>query len=137
MIRDASSIMQRQYSVSPAIQKYICEELKPMLSLGVIEETQSPWSSPVVLVSKPGKNRFLLDSRKVNSVTVKNAYPLPRLEGMLSRLQETSFIFRIDFKDAFWQVPLEKLSRTRTAVTIYSNALWPLQSSTKNAKING
>jgi len=51
-----------------------------MLSLGVIEESDSPWSSPAILVRKPGKVRLWIDSRKVNEVTVKNAYPMPFID---------------------------------------------------------
>lgn len=66
-------IKQRYYSVSPAVQQDIYEEVDRMLDLGVIEVSEnSSWSSPVTLVSKSnGKKRLCLDARKVNSVTVK------------------------------------------------------------------
>jgi len=63
-----------------------------MLGLGVIEESNSSWSSPVTLVQKGPKNRLCLDARKVYSRTIKDAYPLPHIEGLLSRLQETYYI---------------------------------------------
>ena len=91
-----------------------------MLSLGVIEPCQSPWNSPVCLVRKPGKNRLCLDSRKLNSLTVKDAFPLPHIEGLLSRLEDTHYISSVDLKDAFWQVPLSNKDREKTAFTIPS-----------------
>lgn len=66
----ACPIKQRHFPVSPAVEKLMYEELARMLALGVIEESNSAWSSPVVLVRKPGKVRLCLDSRKVNAVTV-------------------------------------------------------------------
>lgn len=115
---DAEPIKQRHYPVSPAVQKLLYEELERMLKLGVIEESSSAWSSPVVLVRKPGKNRLCLDYRKVNSKTKKDAYPISHIGGLLSRLQDTRFISSVDLKDAFWQIPLEKESREKTAFTV-------------------
>ncbi|KAH8350098.1 hypothetical protein KR084_011774, partial [Drosophila pseudotakahashii] len=106
-VAEATPIKQRHYPVSPAIEKMMYEELDHMLSFGVIEESNSAWSSPVVLVRKPGKVRLCLDSRKVNSVTVKDAYPMPFIDGILSRLPKAEFISSLDLKDAFWQSPLE------------------------------
>lgn len=114
----ATPVKQRHYPYSPAVQKLVFAEIERMLAMGVIEKSNSPWNSPVCLVRKPGKNRLCLDSRKVNSLTVKDAYPLPHIEGLLSRLEDTHFISSIDLKDAFWQVPLEKSSRPKTAFSI-------------------
>ncbi|XP_067629120.1 uncharacterized protein [Eurosta solidaginis] len=90
-----------------------------MLELGVIEEApSSAWSSPGVLIVKPGKVRFCLDSRKLNEVTLKDAHPIPIIEGLLSRLPPVHYISKIDLKDAFWQIGLEKQSREKTAFTV-------------------
>lgn len=118
-------IKQRFYPVSPAIQDLMYAELDRMLELGVIEESMSSWNSPVVLVRKPGgKIRLCLDSRKLNSITVKDAYPLPHIDGLLGRLKDTHFITSIDLKDAFWQVPLEESSRDKTAFTVPGRPLY-------------
>ena len=121
---DAPPIKQRHYPVSPAVQKAMYAELDRMLEMGVIEESNSAWNSPVVLIRKPGKDRLCLDSRKVNEVTKKDAYPLPHISGLLSRLQDTKFISSIDLKDAFWQIPLEKTSREKTAFTVPGRPLY-------------
>ena len=58
-----------------------------MLELGVIEESHSAWSSPIVLVGKPdGSIRFCVDYRKVNDVSRFDAYPMPRVDELLDRL---------------------------------------------------
>jgi len=80
---------------------------------------------PLALAQKGPKNRLCLDARKVNSRMIKDAYPLPHIEGLLSRLQETYYISAIDLKDAFWQIPLETKSREKTAFTVPGRPLYP------------
>lgn len=118
-------IKQRYYTVSPAIQTILNEEADAMLARGVIEESQSPWSSPVLVVRKPdGKRRFCLDCRAVNKVTIKDAYPMPIIDGILASLHETVFISSVDLKDAFWQIELTQDSREKTAFTIPGRPLY-------------
>lgn len=121
---DAKPIKQRHYAVSPAIEKLMYAEVDRMLTMGVIEESNSPWSSPCVLVRKPGKNRLCLDSRKLNEVTTKDAYPLPLIDGLLSRLPKAKFISGLDLKDAFWQIPLDENSKLKTAFTVPGRPLY-------------
>lgn len=103
----------RHYPVSPAVQKLLYAELDRILDQGIIEESESPWSHPVTLVRKNDKNRICLDARKLNALTVKDAYPLPHIQGLLSRLGDTFYISSIVLKDVFWQVPLDKASRDK------------------------
>lgn len=77
------------------------------------------------LVSKPnGKIRLCLDARKLNEVTVKDDYPLPLIEGLLSRLDQTKYISSIDLKDVFWQIPLDEKSKRLTAFTVSGRLLY-------------
>lgn len=85
-------------------------EIDRMLKLGVIEPSTSPWSSPMRLVIKPNKVKICLDTRKVNAVTKKDAYPLPSIEGIFSRLHKANIITKLDLKDAYWQVELSENS---------------------------
>lgn len=118
-------IKQRYYFVSPAIQAVLNAEVDSMLARGIIEESKSAWSSPVLVVKKSnGKMRFCLDCRAVNKVTVKDAYPMPIIDGILASLHETFFISSIDLKDAFWQIELEEGSRDKTAFTIPGRPLY-------------
>lgn len=121
----AQPIKQRHYPVSPAVQTEMYAELDRMLSLGVIEPSHSPWNSPIVMVRKHcGKARLCLDSRAVNGVSVKDAYPLPNIDGILSRLGDTFYISSIDLKDAFWQIELDQSSREKTAFTVPGRSLY-------------
>lgn len=75
------------------------------------EESQSAWSSLFVVVRKPGKVRLCLYSNKVNSVSIKDVYPLPNIEGILSRVPNAKFITSLDLKNDFWQIPFDKRSQ--------------------------
>lgn len=124
-VGESRPIKQRHYPVSPAIQELMYAELDRMLSLNVIEESQSAWNSPVVLVRKAnGKARLCLDSRLLNQATVKDAYPMPIIDGIIGRLGETHYISSIDLKDAFWQIELDQESRDKTAFTVPGRPLY-------------
>lgn len=124
-VGSAAPVKQRYYAVSPAVQKEINEEIDRMLTLGVIEESQSSWSSPMAVVKKSnGKIRLCLDPRKVNTVTKPDAYPIPVVEGLISRLDQTRYLSCIDLKDVFWQIPLDTESRDKTAFTVPGRPLY-------------
>lgn len=91
-------------------------QVDEMLEAGVIEPPTSPWASPVVLIKKKdGSWRFCVDYRKLNSITIKDVYPLPRIEDALSRL-EGSFLFSImDMQSGYWQVEMNPKDREKTA----------------------
>ncbi|XP_015124774.1 uncharacterized protein LOC107046631 [Diachasma alloeum] len=112
-------IHQRCYPFSPRIREAIHEEVRRMLSEGVIELSKSPWSSPIVMHLKPNNAyRFCLDFRKVNSFTKKDAYPLPRMESILDRLRGARYISNIDLSHAYHRIPLEESSKEITAFTV-------------------
>lgn len=118
-------IKQRYYPVSPAMQQLINKEIDKMLELDVIEKSDSGWSSPIIMVPK-GDNtyRFCVDFRKLNSVTEKNAYPLPYINSILDRLGNARYLSSLDIKSAYWQIPLAKESRKYTAFTIPGRGLF-------------
>lgn len=110
---------QRYYPRNPAMQEVMKKEVDQMLRDGIIEPSSSPWSSPVVLVKKPsGKVRFCIDFRKVNDLSIKDAYPLPYISRVLDKLREANYISTIDLKNGYWQIPLCKSSKPITAFTV-------------------
>lgn len=118
-------IKQRSYPVSPPIQARLKKELDRMIELDVVEPSYSPWSSPVVLVKKKdGRDRMCLDYRKINTVTKKDSYPLPRVSEILDRLGKTRYLSSIDLKDAYWQIPLTGDSKEKTAFVVPGMGLW-------------
>ncbi|XP_065365361.1 uncharacterized protein LOC135958385 [Calliphora vicina] len=120
----AKPIKQKFYPVSPAVERLIFKEIDRMLALGVIEESSSPWSSPMRLVLKPNKVRLCLDARKVNFLTKKDAYPLPNIDGIFSRLPKANLISKLDLKDAYWQIGLADEAKPITAFTVPGRPLY-------------
>lgn len=115
---DATPIKCRHCPLSPPRQEEAYAEIDRLLNMGVIEESNSPWCSPAVLVRKTGKIRLCIDCRKLNTVTKKDSYPLPHINGLLSRLKDTFYISGIDLKDAFLQIKLTESSKEKTAFAI-------------------
>ncbi|CAF5227309.1 unnamed protein product, partial [Rotaria magnacalcarata] len=83
---------------------------------GIIERSTSPWSSPVVLVEKKdGTTRFCVDYRRLNEITTKDAFPLPRIDDIYGQLTTATYFTKFDFKPGYFQVPLDKADRPKTA----------------------
>lgn len=121
---NANPIKCRHYPLSPPRQAEVYQELDRLLQMGVIEESNSPWCFPIVNVRKPGKIRLCLDSRKLNEITKKDSYPLPHINGLLSRLKDTYYISGIDLKDAFFQIRLTESSKEKTAFAVPGRPLY-------------
>ncbi|XP_076031946.1 uncharacterized protein LOC143019850 [Oratosquilla oratoria] len=106
-VGDAKPIKQAQYRVNPQRAAIIRKEIDYMLAHGLITPAQSEWSSPVILVPKAdGTQRFCVDFRRVNTVTKRDSYPLPRLEECIDRVGGAHFITKLDLLRGYWQEPM-------------------------------
>ena len=96
--------------------KTVQTEIRELLEAGLIEPSHSAWASPIVLVPKKDKTfRLCVDYCRLNSITVPNPYPMPRIDDVLDRLGQAQFISTLDLTKGYWQVPVEKSSRPKTA----------------------
>ncbi|XP_070819607.1 uncharacterized protein [Chaetodon trifascialis] len=111
-------IRERFRPVPPTLYKEIHSLLKGMLVGGVIKESCSPWAAPIVLVQKKcGAWRFCVDYRKLNNVTHKDAFPLPRIEDSLTSLNQAEWYSTLDLASGYWQVEVEESDKEKTAFT--------------------
>ena len=105
------------------------EHLKLMLDTGVIRPSNSPWCNAVVLVrKKDGSLCFCIEFRRLNSLTVKDSHPLPRICETLESLAGAAHYTSIDMNSGFWQVSMDEESKQYTAFTLGSMGLYECKS---------
>ena len=82
----------------------------------MVEESKSPWVSPVALVKKEdGELRFCVDYRALNAVTRKDVFPMPRIDDMLDQLGGKRGFWTLDARTGYWQIHMVLLPRKKTA----------------------
>jgi len=93
----AKPVRLQPYRMGPRTRQLVGEQVTKMLKLDVIEPSTSKWASPVVLVPKPdGSTRFCIDYRQLNDRTVRDTYPLPRMDDCLDSLGDAKFFSTLD-----------------------------------------
>eukprot|EP00731_Ephydatia_muelleri_P006361 Em0003g609a len=113
---DAPPIKQPSRPIPVARQHEVRKLLDEILQKDVIQPSASPWASPVVLVQKKdGTMWFCIDYRKLNAVTRKDAYPLPRIDETLEALGGSKWFSTLDLLSGYWQVEVSEQDRLKTA----------------------
>jgi transposase InsO family protein len=112
---DADPVSQPPYHASPAGRKIIDDTLAELIAEDVIEESDSPWASPAILVRQKGKDRFCIDFRKVNEVTKADQYPIPRIDDILSQFSGKAYFSTFDANKGFHQIEIDPKDREKTA----------------------
>lgn len=117
-LSDNKPFKQRHRRIPPAQYEEVRQHLKDLLAEGVIRESHSPWSSPVVLVRKrDGSLRLCIDYRKLNERTIKDAYALPRIEESLEAMGGCAWFSTLDLKSGYYQVEIQEADKEKTAFT--------------------
>ena len=92
------------------------KEIKRMLDQGIIVPSKSLWAAPVVLVGKKdGSIRVCTDFRLLNKVTIKDSYPLPRIDDLLDALSGSVWFSTLDLMSGYWQVEVDPKDHEKTA----------------------
>lgn len=118
---DFKPIKQPPYRVPYKQPAIIDTEVSKMLSSKVIRPSHSPWASPVVMVpKKTGGFWFCVDYRKLNNVTKKNNYPLPRIDDILETLNQCTYFTTLDQAWGYWQIPLNEADKEKSAFITYN-----------------
>ena len=101
---------------TPEQQRAIETEVQAIEAADVIEDSESPYASDVVLVRKPtGAWRFCIDFRLINQYTVTDKYPLPPISDLIRNIRESSVFVALDLRSGYWQIPMDPISKAITA----------------------
>ena len=114
--KNVTPIRQRFRRMSPQQKEEMRTLLNDMLEKEIIKPSNSPWASPIVLVKKKdGTSRFCVDYHQLNTITRKDAYPLPRVEDTLETLSGSQLFSTLDLASGYWQVEVQPKDREKTA----------------------
>lgn len=109
-------IRSKPYPLSFTSRDTVCEEVRKMLEAGVIEPSDSPYSSPIVIVKKKdGTNGCCIDFRAINKIIVFDAETIPNADDIFVKLTGCKFVSKFDLSKAYWQLPLDDSSKQITA----------------------
>jgi Reverse transcriptase (RNA-dependent DNA polymerase) len=121
LVPDARPVHCQPYRAGPNAQLVETTEVESMLRSGVIEPATSEWASPVVLVPKhDGSLRFCIDYRKLNAITVRDTYPLPRMDECIDSLGDAVVFSTLDCNSGYWQIPLDEADRDKTTFSSHA-----------------
>lgn len=109
-------IYQRPYPIPMSKLEKMDREIQRMLELGIIEQSTSPWSSPIVGVEKKnGEIRLCLDARKINTRIIPDRECPPNIDDILTKFQGAKYLSSIDLTAGYWQCSLKRECREVTA----------------------
>nr|GEY26864.1 retrotransposon protein, putative, Ty3-gypsy subclass [Tanacetum cinerariifolium] len=130
LIPGAAPVARAPYRLAPSKMKELAEQLQELTNKGFIRPSSSPWEAPVLFVKKKyGSFWMCIDYRELNKLTVKNRYPLPRIDDLFDQLQGSSVYSKIDLRSGYhqWRVREEDIPKTafRTRYSHYEFQVMP------------
>jgi hypothetical protein len=109
LIPGTQPIHKAPYRMGPVELKELKEQLQEILDRGFICPCVSPWGAPVLFVKKKdGTMRLCIDYRELNRVSIKNKYPLPRIDDLFDQLKEGKVFSKIDLRSGYHQLKVKE-----------------------------
>ncbi|GKD63054.1 putative reverse transcriptase domain-containing protein, partial [Tanacetum coccineum] len=116
LIPGVAPVARAPYRLAPSKMKELSEQLQKLSDKGFIRPSSSPWGAPVLFVKKKdGSFRMCIDYRELNKLTVKNRYPLPRIDDLFDQLQGSSVYSKIDLRSGYHQLRVREEDIPKTA----------------------
>ncbi|GJT73580.1 putative reverse transcriptase domain-containing protein [Tanacetum coccineum] len=116
LIPGATPIARAPYRLAPSEMQELSNQLQELADRGFIRPSTSPWGAPVLFVKKKdGSFRMCIDYRELNKLTVKNRYPLPRIDDLFDQLQGSSVYSKIDLRSGYHQLRVRDEDIPKTA----------------------
>ncbi|GKB92049.1 putative reverse transcriptase domain-containing protein [Tanacetum coccineum] len=116
LIPGAAPVARAPYRLAPSEMKELSDQLKELSDKGFIRPSSSPWGAPVLFVKKKdGSFRMCIDYQELNKLTVKNRYPLPRIDDLFDQLQGSSVYSKIDLRSGYHQLRVREEDIPKTA----------------------
>lgn len=113
---DSEPVVYRPYRLSHSEREYVKEHIMELKKYGVVRDSQSPYSSPILLVKKKdGSLRMCCDFRRLNAKIVRQQYPLPRIDDLIDRMLDAKCFSSLDLAWGYWQIPMEPSSIDKTS----------------------
>ncbi|GJV35475.1 putative reverse transcriptase domain-containing protein [Tanacetum coccineum] len=116
LIPRATPVAKSPYRLAPSELEELSGQLKELQDKGFIRPSSSPWGAPILFVKKKdGSFRMCIDYRELNKLTVKNRYPLPRIDDLFDQLQGSQFFSKIDLRSGYHQLRVHEDDIPKTA----------------------
>ncbi|GJV94749.1 putative reverse transcriptase domain-containing protein [Tanacetum coccineum] len=116
LVPGAAPVAQAPYRLAPSEMKELAEQLQELFDKRFIRPNSSPWGSPVLFIKKKyGSFRMCIDYRELNKLTVKNRYPLPKIDDLFDQLQGSSVYSKIDLRSGYHHLRVHKEDIPKTA----------------------
>nr|GFC26877.1 retrotransposon protein [Tanacetum cinerariifolium] len=116
LILGAEAISKAPYRMAPIELKELKDQLQELLERGFIRPSVSPWGAPVLFVKKKdGSMRLCIDYRELNKITIRNRYPLPRIDDLFDQLHGAMHFSKIDLRSDYHQLRVKEQDIAKTA----------------------
>ncbi|GJW51043.1 putative reverse transcriptase domain-containing protein [Tanacetum coccineum] len=116
LVPGAAPVARAPYQLAPSEMKELSDQLQELSDKGFIRPSSSPWGAPVLFVKKKnGSIRMCIDFWELNKLTVKNRYPLPRIDDLFDQLQGSSLYSKIDLRSGYHQLRVHKEDTPKTS----------------------